>query len=542
MRIESYNALIVILVGCLVACCNKAPISVLSADPTSGEAPLTVKFDGSESYDPDGNIGKFKWDFGDGSISNEQSIYHDFVRVGEFMVTFEVVDNKGKGSSSKMTIVVIKPTVNQLELKQIDGRLGADNGTGIYRADLSKVNTASIASIIIYDEGGETSGMQGYLTGADIDALKISSSLCDNAICVNSASTTIPLDFSLSNTIFSPGYQEGTSDFALYGTDAGGFNLNNSIATLEVFDGRDHISSTQPNGFISLGRRGAIAFNLVNPISPGSLYLYVGEVGANEEISVVVSSSSISAASLVPNPKKQERQGSCEEFHEYTGNHGVTDSKGTNHPGFSGWTDDQLRYTHSVSSTSSTTKTVRVTKYKCPCNNTLYDRLDDCIANCKVTLGCFTGICEPVEVDEEQVCLSTASPLEIRFTVSTKVSMLDWTPSGTISNQCRQEIKRYTEETLKHEARHVKDIKDIVDSANERLKNGVEYPAEGCGATEEQAQTNLRRKLKERAEQEKSAIEQEINDKVKAFHDTPESHITLPRCDKCQVNEPNENI
>jgi len=534
MKMISFNAWSIIVVGCLLTSCNKAPVPVLSVDPTSGEVPLTVMFDGSKSYDPDGSISNFKWDFGDGSISYDQSVYHDFNSVGNYTITFEVVDNKGKSSSSKTVIVVTKPTVSQLEIIKIDGRLGADDGTVVYRADLSKVTTASIASIIIYDEGSETSGMSGYLTGADIDALKISSSLCDNASCVNSAPNTIPVTFSSSNTILAPGYQVEPIDFALYGTDSSGFNINNSIATLEVFDGRKNISLTLPNGFISLGRGGAIAFNLINPISPDSLYLYIGEVAGNETISVVVSSSPISAASLIPKPKKQKYSGSCEAFQEYTGNHGVTDSEGKNHPGASGWTDYQLRYTHSVSSTSSTTKTVKVQHFKCPCNNNIYDTNEECLENCLIDLGCFVGYCKLVDVDEEQVCVSTASPLIVRITVSTKVSMLDWTPSGTISNQCRQEIKRYTEETLKHEARHVKDIKDIVDSANERLKNGVEYPAEGCGATEEQAQENLRRKLEERAEQEKSAIEQEMDDKAEAFDDSPEGKILLPRCDKCQ--------
>jgi PKD repeat protein len=534
VKIKSFNTWIITVVGCLLAGCNKAPVPVLSIDPVSGEVPLTVLFDGSKSYDPNGSISEFKWDFGDGSISYDQSIYHDFNSVGDYIVTFEVVDNKGKASNSKTKIVVTKPIVNQLELTRIDGHIGADNGTYIYRADLSKVNTATITSIIIYDDGIESSGMEGYLTGADIDALKISSSLCDNATCVNSAPTTIPLEFSLSNTIFSPGYQEGTNDFALYGTDASGFNLNNSKAKLEVFDGRINVSSTQSNGFISLGRRGAIAFNLLNPISPGSLYLYIGEVAGNEKISVAVSSSSINFATLIPNPKRQKRYNSCEAFQEYTNDHGVTDSNGENHPGASGWTDYQIRYSTSVSSTSTTTKTVAVRHFKCPCNNVIYNTLEECLENCQINLGCFTGICEPVDIEEEQVCVTTASSLMISFTVSTKVSMLDWTPSGTISNQCTQEIQRYTNETLNHEARHVQDIRDVVNSANDRLKNGVEYNAEGCGANEQEARNNLREKLNERAEQEKLTIQQEIDDKANSFHNSPESRITLPRCDKCR--------
>lgn len=538
MKIKSFSAWIMIVIGCLlvIGCLsfNKAPVPVLSVDPSTGEVPLTVMFDGSKSYDPDGSISKFKLDFGDGSISYNQSAYHNYKNVGNYTVTFEVVDNKGKSSSSKTAIVVTKPTVSQLELVKIDGRLGANGGTVVYRADLSKVNTISIASIIIYDEGSETSGMSGEYTGADIDALRISSSFCDNAGCVASAPSTIPVSFSPNNIIFTPGHQVEPSDFAHYGTDTNGFNLNNSIATLEVFDGRHQVLSTQPNGFISIGRGGAIAFNLANPISPDGLYLYIGEVAGNENILVVVSSSSISADRLLPKPQKQKYHGTCEALLEYVGNVGVTDNKGVNHPGHTGWIDYQCRYTYEVPSYSSTRKTVKVTKYKCPCNNMLYNKLDDCIRNCKVTLGCFTGICEPIDFDEEQVCLSTASPIKMRFTVSTDISMLDWSPSGTISNQCEQERARWTRETLNHEARHVKDIKDIINSANERLKNGVDYPVEGCGTTEKEALKSLQKKIDERAKQELSVIYQEMGKKIKEFHDSPESQILMPRCDKCQ--------
>ena len=43
------------------------PVARLNANPTSGNSPLTVHFDGSDSYDADGIITAYKWDFGDGT-------------------------------------------------------------------------------------------------------------------------------------------------------------------------------------------------------------------------------------------------------------------------------------------------------------------------------------------------------------------------------------------------------------------------------------------------------------------------------------------
>ncbi|MCP4001504.1 MAG: cell surface protein, partial [Gammaproteobacteria bacterium] len=46
----------------------KSPVAVATAGPTvSGFAPLTINFYGNESYDPDGSIVSYEWDFDDGS-------------------------------------------------------------------------------------------------------------------------------------------------------------------------------------------------------------------------------------------------------------------------------------------------------------------------------------------------------------------------------------------------------------------------------------------------------------------------------------------
>ena len=45
---------------------NQPPTAVMSANPSSGTAPLTVTFNGSGSTDPDGSVTSWLWSFGDG--------------------------------------------------------------------------------------------------------------------------------------------------------------------------------------------------------------------------------------------------------------------------------------------------------------------------------------------------------------------------------------------------------------------------------------------------------------------------------------------
>ncbi|MCJ7756063.1 MAG: PKD domain-containing protein, partial [Thermoanaerobaculales bacterium] len=45
---------------------NQLPVASFTADPSLGFAPFDVDFDASASYDPDGIIAMYSWDFGDG--------------------------------------------------------------------------------------------------------------------------------------------------------------------------------------------------------------------------------------------------------------------------------------------------------------------------------------------------------------------------------------------------------------------------------------------------------------------------------------------
>ena len=89
----------------------KAPVAVISADPTSGETPLTVDFDASGSYDPDGSITSYFWDFGHGRTANTAQDTRSFAGVAGrsvtiYSVTLKVTDNNGKTNTASVNIKV----------------------------------------------------------------------------------------------------------------------------------------------------------------------------------------------------------------------------------------------------------------------------------------------------------------------------------------------------------------------------------------------------------------------------------------------------
>ena len=69
-----------------------------------------VRFDGSGSYDPDGNIMRYQWDFGDGGKSPDRRPYHAFHDPGDYEVRLVVTDD---GEEPKTSEAVFTVTVRE---------------------------------------------------------------------------------------------------------------------------------------------------------------------------------------------------------------------------------------------------------------------------------------------------------------------------------------------------------------------------------------------------------------------------------------------
>jgi len=87
---------------------NTIPVSTFSYSPDVILPGQPVYFDGSASYDPDGTIVGWNWDFGDGyKISGPNpTVNHTYSEGGTYIVTLEVVDNVGGTGSTSKTISV----------------------------------------------------------------------------------------------------------------------------------------------------------------------------------------------------------------------------------------------------------------------------------------------------------------------------------------------------------------------------------------------------------------------------------------------------
>ncbi|MFQ5812688.1 MAG: PKD domain-containing protein [Anaerolineae bacterium] len=107
---------------------------VADADgPYEGWVDEYIRFTGEKSYDPDGKIVSWQWDFGDGSKGSGEVVTHVYKEPGDYKVTLTVTDDDG-ASDSDTTWAEIggPPTVILTTIEAEDGHVRSDGTVNPY--------------------------------------------------------------------------------------------------------------------------------------------------------------------------------------------------------------------------------------------------------------------------------------------------------------------------------------------------------------------------------------------------------------------------
>jgi len=86
---------------------NKPPTAAF----TSAVNSLNASFDASSSFDPDGTIAGYSWNYGDGSTGTGAGSTHSYAAAGSYTVTLTVTDDQGAIGTKSATIVTAAPVV-----------------------------------------------------------------------------------------------------------------------------------------------------------------------------------------------------------------------------------------------------------------------------------------------------------------------------------------------------------------------------------------------------------------------------------------------
>ncbi|MBI5913619.1 fibronectin type III domain-containing protein [Candidatus Azambacteria bacterium] len=88
---------------------NVNPVALIVVSPaTAGTAPFTISADGSGSYDTDGSIAQYIWNWGDGTPNTlgVPNASHTYTIAGTYILSLTVIDNQGGSGTANQTITV----------------------------------------------------------------------------------------------------------------------------------------------------------------------------------------------------------------------------------------------------------------------------------------------------------------------------------------------------------------------------------------------------------------------------------------------------
>lgn len=94
---------------------NQPPIATAGLDQTAYVGD-TVNFDGSQSYDQDGSIVKYEWDFGDGTTGTGDNVTHKYNSAGSYTTTLKVTDDDGATTTDTISIRILSSNPNWQKL------------------------------------------------------------------------------------------------------------------------------------------------------------------------------------------------------------------------------------------------------------------------------------------------------------------------------------------------------------------------------------------------------------------------------------------
>ncbi len=244
---------------------NNPPVAQFTVDKDSGTAPLTVRFDGSSSYDPDGDTLYYTWYFGDGPVQQGGvTPDHTYQTPGVYTAKLEVSDGRVV-DIDEHTISVSSPptttttsttttttTTTTLPVCSNNGNNPAPSVTvpnwpGSIKIGESKTFTVTLKN-------------NGYLSGGSGIHLNMGNAQITNVNAGSCFSNWKAIDNNCN-----PSSNLPANTVELYGKTSG-------FSTGESCEAQITISSTTDSGSVSMGYRGWMhspTNKIWNPISNG---------------------------------------------------------------------------------------------------------------------------------------------------------------------------------------------------------------------------------------------------------------------------------
>jgi len=147
-----------------------------AASFASGCNGSTCTFDASSSWDPDGQIASYNWNFGDGTTGDGHQVTHTYAGAGTYNVTLTVTDNQ-RATSTRTASVTVQAAV--LHIGDLDGA-----------KDVHRNSWTASVNIAVHD-GGHRAAVNARVNGVWSSGGSGSCTVDNSGTCI--ISTHIPI-------------------------------------------------------------------------------------------------------------------------------------------------------------------------------------------------------------------------------------------------------------------------------------------------------------------------------------------------------------
>jgi PKD repeat protein len=179
---------------------NLPPVAIATADVTEGPAPLTVQFDGSQSYDPEGKpLVRYAWDFGDGMMGSFAAVPppHTYFVPGIYnVVILAVTDEAGAVGSTVLVIKVTEPGPVAYSWSDFLQPIDAPDANRVSKSVFKAGSTVPVKFKLTGDSAGITdlaatllyAKVSDGIVGTDLEAVSTAAATTGNLFRYDSAS------------------------------------------------------------------------------------------------------------------------------------------------------------------------------------------------------------------------------------------------------------------------------------------------------------------------------------------------------------------
>jgi len=134
---------------------KKPPVASFTFSPIEPVEGEIVTFNASASYDPDGTIKSYMWDFGDGTSDSGMIVTHTYSVEGTYTATLTVTDDDGLTDFATADLTVSPPLVNDIAIIGVtvsSTSVEAGNPVSIKVTVVNQGDFSEIFNVTIYHE------------------------------------------------------------------------------------------------------------------------------------------------------------------------------------------------------------------------------------------------------------------------------------------------------------------------------------------------------------------------------------------------------